>query len=80
MILQKLKPKIRGSDLGNWQAGNEVAKCSWEKRPVSCGGKIFGNSSGNEVKKTSTRWAGRVELGSFGEIFSKCKLLVNQVY
>ena len=26
MILQKLKPKIRGSDLGNWQAGNEVKK------------------------------------------------------
>jgi len=28
MVPQKLKPKLCGGDLGNWQAGKEVAKCS----------------------------------------------------
>lgn len=51
MVLQKLKPKICGGDLGNWQVGKEAAKCSWEKRPALWGGKIFGNSRGNEVKE-----------------------------
>ena len=54
MVPQKLKPKLCGGDLGNWQAGKEVAKCSWEKRPAPCGGKIFGHSSGNEVKREYT--------------------------
>lgn len=61
-----------------WGTGKLVKKLPnavEKKRPASWGGKIFGNSRDNEVKRKSTHLA-----GSVGKIFAKCKLFVNQVY